>query len=205
MTNNELNDPENFLHGQSPLQYFSKWYLEALQLKLKNPNAMVLSTTDVTGLARSRIVLLKDQRPEGLVFYTNYHSQKGRDLLHNPNCSLLFYWDELFRQVHFHGRVEKTSRKDSEIYWATRSRDSQLSQLVSHQSDPVHSREQMDDELRHVNEKFANQPVPCPENWGGYLFRPTFVEFWIGRDARFHDRYTYQLVGSTWHGRRLYP
>lgn len=205
MASNEIQDPENFLQGQTPLQFFSGWYKEALGLKLKNPNAMVLSTTDVNNLARSRVVLLKDQCPEGLVFYTNYNSQKGRDLLHNPNCSLLFYWDQLFRQVHFHGRVEKTSREDSQKYWATRSRESQLAQWTSRQSDPVHSREQMQNELRHIDEKFAKQPVPCPEHWGGFLFRPTYVEFWLGREARFHDRYTYQLVGSTWHGRRLYP
>ncbi len=203
---NKVLDPEGFLeNASSPLEVFTKWYTEGKNLGLRNPDAMVLSTASADHLPRSRVVLLKELRAQGLVFYTNYNSQKGRDLRANPNCTLLFYWDQLFRQVHFSGRVEKLTREDSVKYWRERPRASQLSQWVSKQSQPVHDRTQLQAELSSAEILFKDKEIPCPEHWGGYLFTPTYVEFWVGRDGRFHDRHTYQLVESVWRGARLYP
>jgi pyridoxamine 5'-phosphate oxidase len=150
-------------------------------------------------------VLLKGLRPEGLVFFTNYESRKGQDLAFNPKCSLSFYWDSLFRQVHFYGSVEKTTRKESEDYWRSRPRLSQLSQWISRQSEVAQSKVEIEKALKDAEAQFQNREIPCPAHWGGYLFKPTFVEFWIGREARLHDRYTYQLVEDQWRGARLYP
>lgn len=204
--NTTVSDPEGFLaETKSPLLFFSKWYDEGKALGLRNPDAMLLSTCGADHQPRARVVLLKEQRENGLVFYTNYQSQKGRDLQANPNCSLTFYWDQLFRQVHFNGRVEKISREDSVKYWQQRPRLSQMSQWVSKQSQKAHDRLQLENELRLAEKEFSGRDVPCPAHWGGYIFVPTYVEFWIGREGRFHDRYSYQLVESKWQGARLYP
>lgn len=188
-----------------PLQTLEQWYNDAKTTSLPNPNAFVLSTTDSSGVPRSRVVLMKSLGAEGLVFYTNYESQKGRNLAHDPRCSALFFWDSLHRQVHIIGQAEKTSRADSEAYWATRPRASQLSQWVSKQSETVASREQLDEEYRLADERYRNQIIPCPSHWGGYLIRPTYVEFWTGREGRLHDRLAYHKVESGWRETRLYP
>ncbi len=188
-----------------PLQTLGQWYNDAKTTSLPNPNAFVLSTTDSSGVPRARVVLMKSLGPEGLVFYTNYESQKGRNLAHDPRCSALFFWDSLHRQVHIIGQAEKTSRADSEGYWATRPRASQLSQWISKQSETVASREQLEEEYRIADERYRNQIIPCPPHWGGYLIRPTYVELWTGRDGRLHDRLAYHKVENGWRETRLYP
>jgi len=194
-----------FLDNLSPIQKFTEWFEEAKKTTLKDPNAMVLSTADTEGQPHSRIVLLKDVRPDGFVIYTNYQSNKGRQIAANPNVAFNFFWDPLFRQVKWRGKAEKLTRAESEAYWKTRPRQSQLGQWVSQQSQPVSTREAMEQELIAAEEKWQNQDVPCPPHWGGYLLAPTYVEFWIGREGRFHDRYTYKKVENTWFGQRLYP
>lgn len=201
-------EADNFLQGQTPLEILKNWLEDATaRANLKNPNAFVLSTANKEGRPSSRVVLLKEIRPEGLVFYTNYESRKGHDLNANPQAAVNFHWDALGRQVLLEGRVEKIPRGESETYWTTRPRASQLSQWLSKQSQIVPSREQMEREFVAAEARFANKDVPCPPHWGGYLFRPANVEFWIGRDGRFHDRYayTYQKVENAWAGHRLYP
>ncbi len=188
-----------------PLEQLKKWYEDAKKTSLLNPNAFMLSTVDQNGVPRSRVVLMKALRPEGIVFFTNYESQKGRNLAHDPRCSALFFWDQLFRQVFIIGQAEKTSRAESEDYWATRPRESQLSQWISKQSEQVTSRDQLENELRMARDKFANQTIPCPQHWGGYVIHPTYVEFWTGREGRLHDRITYQKVEDGWREARLYP
>jgi pyridoxamine 5'-phosphate oxidase len=194
-----------FLDGMSPIEKLQCWFEEAKKTSLQNPNAFALGTVDATSAPHARVVLMKDIRPEGIVFYTNYESQKGRDLAANPNCSALFFWDPLNRQIKLLCKAEKVSRADSEKYWSTRPRLSQLSQWVSKQSRPVPDRETMERELERAKAEFEGRDVPCPGHWGGYILKPTYVEFWIGREGRFHDRYTYRKVESKWLPTRLYP
>lgn len=202
-------EAENFLDQKNPLEKFMDWHDEARRTSLKQPDAFTLSTLGKDGALNSRVLLVKEVRPNwpsgGLVFFTNYKSRKGQELEHSPRAAMTFYWDSLFRQVHFWGAVTKVSRSESEAYWKTRPRASQLSQWISKQSTPVSNREQMEQEWAAADKEFAGRDVPCPEHWGGYLLTPMKVEFWIGRDGRFHDRFTYQLVENRWVGKRLYP
>jgi pyridoxamine 5'-phosphate oxidase len=201
----QTSDAEQFLNGQTPEQVFEAWYQEAHKLNLQYPNAMALSTIGADGFPTSRIVLCKEIREGQLIFFTNYQSAKGRDIERNNKVALNFYWDPLFRQVKFRGTVAKTTRQESDSYWQTRPRGSQLSQYVSKQSAPLASREKMDELVAQADAKFKDSQITCPEHWGGYIFTPTYVEFWIGQSNRFHDRFTYQKVEGKWVGKRLYP
>ncbi|MCB0350016.1 MAG: pyridoxamine 5'-phosphate oxidase [Bdellovibrionales bacterium] len=200
-----MTDSQAFLKNKTPIEVFSEWMEEAKKTPLTLPNAFTLSTIALDGTPNSRVLLLKDLLPKGLVFYTNYDSEKGKEIAKNSCVTMNFYWEPLFKQVKWKGTLNKVSRDDSEKYWVTRPRESQLSQWVSKQSEPVESREQLDRELQAAELMFSNKPVPLPENWGGYLLTPTYVEFWIGRDGRFHDRFTYHKVENLWRGQRLYP
>lgn len=209
----ELNMPESkeFLNQKHPLEKFTQWFSEAKTIykkypKLyKHPEAFVLSTVKKKQ-PTSRILLMKEiRKQEGLVFYTNYFSKKGRDIATNSNVAINFFWSPLFRQVCMRGTVKKISRNDSEKYWATRPRDSQISQYISLQSQPVASRKQLEKEWATAKEKFKNKNIPLPKNWGGYLFTPTFIEFWIGREGRFHDRHSYTKKNRKWDAMRLCP
>ncbi|MEQ1665993.1 MAG: pyridoxamine 5'-phosphate oxidase [Bdellovibrionales bacterium] len=198
-------EANNFLENKTLLEFFAGWLEKAKKTSLKQPEAFTLSTVNKSGQPHSRILLLKEIRANELVFYTNYTSQKGQELEQHPKAAMNFFWDPLALQVCMQGTVTKTTRADSEKYWALRPRMSQLSQWTSKQSQEVSSREVMEQEFALVEKKFAGKEVPCPTHWGGYLFSPTLVEFWIGRDGRFHDRYSYQKVEGTWLGKRLYP
>jgi len=172
---------------------------------MKEPRAMALATLSATGEVHNRIVLLKQIVPEGLIFFSNYHSSKGQDLAARPQVEALFYWDHLQRQVRVGGAVEKTSRKISEDYWNSRARLSQLSSFVSHQSAPVPDRDVMEEALTAADQRFQGQPIPCPPHWGGYLIRPERMELWMGKEGRFHDRFLYRKIGSGWTSTRLFP
>ncbi len=200
-----MSDAQNFLQTLSPIEMFSKWMEEAKKTTLALPNAFTLSTIGLDDTPNSRVLLLKDIQNDGLVFYTSYESEKSKEIAKNPHVVMNFYWEPLFRQVKWKGELHKVSREESEKYWITRPRVSQLSQWVSKQSTPALNRAQLDRELHAANEMFLSKPVPLPETWGGYLLKPTYVEFWIGRDGRFHDRFTYQKVENNWLGQRLYP
>jgi pyridoxamine-phosphate oxidase len=189
-----------------PLEVFSQWMTEAQSHSaVREPTAMTLSTASSAGDIHSRIVLCKQWSIAGFQFYTNYNSRKGRDLAQNPKAALLFYWDPFMRQVHISGFVEKVPRGESQEYWRSRPRESQVSQYISRQSDEVGSRQELESLWQACEQKFAGQEIPCPEHWGGYLVRPTGMEFWIGRPGRLHDRFHFEKAGSSWTFRRLCP
>src|SRR5471032_335944 len=168
-------------------------------------NAMVLSTVDKSGRPSSRNVLLKGVDERGFIFFTNYGSRKGRELSENPNASLTFYWAELERQVCVAGLVDKISREESENYFKSRPRGSQLAAWASNQSDVVADRATLETKWNEMEKKFPND-IPLPPNWGGYVMRPERIEFWQGRAGRLHDRFQYTLQpDNSWKLERLAP
>ncbi|HEY5201022.1 MAG TPA: pyridoxamine 5'-phosphate oxidase [Acidothermaceae bacterium] len=197
-----------------PMDQFAAWLAEVVELGIPEPNAMVLSTANANGQPSSRHVLLKGVRPDGFVFFTNYGSRKGRELAANPLASLCFPWFCIGRQVIVTGLVTKVTRQESEDYFASRPRASQLGAWASaHQSDVVTDRAALDDAYAQVEAKYADiDPIPTPPFWGGFLLAPATVEFWQGRNARLHDRLRYVLMdvmdggaSAPWFVERLSP
>jgi pyridoxamine 5'-phosphate oxidase len=195
-----------------PFTQFHRWFDEALAVSIQEPNAMSLATVSPAGTPSLRIVLLKDinmhgpKDEQGFTFFTNYNSRKGQDLAHNPAAALCFHWRELERQVRIEGSIEKLPREQSESYFRSRPRSSQIGAWVSSQSTVIASRETLDQAQRLFEERFAGQDVPLPDFWGGYLLRPVAVEFWQGRPSRLHDRLLYhQDEASQWRISRLSP
>lgn len=189
-----------------PMVLFQRWFDQAIQADILDANAMTLATVSAKGAPSARIILIKGIQSGGVTFFTNYNSDKGRDLEANPNAALMFYWPPLHQQVRIAGQVEKVSRRESEEYFASRPRGSQISAAVSPQSQPLASRDDLDHLADELEEKLKGQPVPCPPNWGGYRLVPDRVEFWQGRPNRLHDRfrYTRQPAGG-WIIDRLAP
>ena len=169
-------------------------------------NAMTLSTVGSDGRVTSRVVLLKGIEDRGLVFYTNYDSQKGQQMADNPNVALNFYWGQLSRQVRVEGTVEKVSREKSAEYFQVRPRKSQIGAAVSSQSRGIDSRESLEKLFAEFESEHEGQDIPLPDNWGGYLVVPTYLEFWQGRRSRLHDRVIYQKDSDgVWLIKRLQP
>ena len=188
------------------METFKTWFEEVqLDGHMKEARAMALATLSPEGHLHNRIVLLKEITDEGLVFYTNYESSKGKDLKAHPTCEVVFYWDHIGKQVRISGKVEKTSREVSEAYWNTRPKESQFSQYISKQSEPIKDRLSLEERVEQVRNKFKDEPVPLPSHWGGYLIRPNKVELWIGHPSRLHDRYLFTKKGGSWTSGRLYP
>ncbi len=188
-----------------PLVQFSKWFEEALNSDQLEPNAMIVGTADQQGQPSQRTVLLKGYDNNGFVFYTNYKSRKGLQLEKNPKISLLFPWYHLQRQIIICGHVSKLSKQQSEEYFHSRPRGSQLSAYVSNQSQEISSRRELESKLSEAESTFENQEIPLPENWGGYLVTPTSLEFWQGRENRLHDRFFYEREEDSWKTSRLAP
>lgn len=191
----------------NPMDLFQGWYnmADASDL-IEEANAMTLATIRPEGTPRSRVVLLKRFTWEGFYFYTNYRSEKGRDIAHNPAVCLSFFWDALERQIIIEGTAEITPESASDGYFATRPRGSRLGAWASDQSETVPSREYLDKRLEEFEEKFAGQDVPRPPHCGLYLVRPTAIEFWQGRPNRMHDRLRYTLLEDfSWKLERLAP
>jgi pyridoxamine 5'-phosphate oxidase len=189
-----------------PIAQFRQWYDRAVAADLPLPNAMTLATVAADGTPAARMVLLKDFDERGFVFYTNYESQKGRDLEANPRASLVFYWVTLDRQVRINGAVSKVSREESEEYFSTRPLDSRLSAWASKQSRVIPSREALETAMRELEEKYKDVDVPIPPYWGGYRLAPDMLEFWQNRPGRLHDRFRYRLhPGGVWLLERLSP
>ena len=189
-----------------PFKQFEKWFQEAAAANIRDVNAMSLATATADGIPAVRIVLLKAISEHGFVFYTNYESEKGRQLAANPRASLNFFWVELERQIRINGHVEKTSREDSEEYFHSRPLGSQLGAWASAQSEAIENRESLEAELARVAEKFSGGPIPLPPNWGGYRVVPETMEFWQGRPDRLHDRFRYSRQDATgWIIERLAP
>jgi pyridoxamine-phosphate oxidase len=169
-------------------------------------NAMSLATADCRGAVSVRIVLIKGISPDGILFFTNYESFKGRQLKENPNCSAAVHWPYLGRQVRFSGRVVKTSRQVSEQYFHSRPRDAQLSACISLQSAEIASRDELENQHDLLREQLGSEKlVPLPDNWGGYAILATEFEFWQGRSNRLHDRIAYRRQGQQWVKSRLAP
>jgi pyridoxamine 5'-phosphate oxidase len=187
-----------------PVAMFRRWLQDTIDAGVHEPNAMVVSTVSPHGRPSSRMVLLKAV-DEGFVFYTNYDSRKGRDLETTPAAALLFPWHDLQRQVRVEGTVERVTQQESEAYFASRPRDSQLGAWASPQSEEVSGREQLDAFYADAEQRFAGEDVPLPPTWGGYRVRPELVEFWQGRKGRMHDRLVYRRTGEGWGVARLAP
>ncbi len=188
-----------------PYQQFSLWFQQAVNAEVLEPNAMQVATVSATGKPSLRTVLLKSYDDHGFVFYTNYQSQKARELNENPQVSLLLFWKELERQVEINGRAEKVSTLESLRYFASRPRGSQLGAWVSAQSSIITSRSLLEIKLDEMKRKFHAGEIPLPDFWGGYRVIPDTVEFWQGRPNRLHDRFEYRKTGSGWEIVRLSP
>lgn len=187
-----------------PLAQFRLWLDQAFAAALPEPTAMTLATAGEDGQPDARTVLLKGCDADGLRFFTNYGSAKGRQLAENPRAALLFFWPQLQRQVRVTGRVEKTTREESEAYFASRPLASRLGALASPQSETLASREVLEAEWAALAERYG-EDVPCPENWGGFRVIPESWEFWQGRRSRLHDRFRYRRADGAWILERLAP
>ena len=192
--------------SHDPMVEFARWFAEAQEARVLEPNAMTLATADPDGAPAARIVLLKGFDERGLVFFTDYRSRKGAELEANPRAALVFYWGELERQIRISGRVIRTSAEESETYFRSRPLGSRLGAWVSHQSRVIPSREVLEQDLREVEARFGDGEVPLPGHWGGYRLEPATVEFWQGRPSRLHDRIRYRRQPSgRWVIERLSP
>ena len=189
----------------NPFNQFSTWWKEALSAEIDEVNAMALSTVMPNGMPSSRIVLLKGYDETGFVFFTNYNSHKGEDLLNHPFASLLFFWKELERQVRIQGHCEKISPEESDEYYYSRPLGSRLGAWASPQSQVIKDREVLETKAHELNVQYADGIVPRPPHWGGYRVVPDSIEFWQGRSSRLHDRLLYSKEDTTWTIARLAP
>jgi pyridoxamine 5'-phosphate oxidase len=190
--------------NNNPFKQFEIWFDEAVKSGLHEPNAMVLSTCTKKGKPSSRIVLLRGLKLHGFNFFTNYTSRKGRELKENPHASLLFYWPQLERQVRIEGKVEIAPANISDDYFNTRPRTSRIGAWASPQSQVLKSRKELEKLVSNLGEKFKDE-IPRPKNWGGFILKATYYEFWQGRQSRLHDRICYTLKNGKWKKQRLAP
>ena len=190
--------------GLDPFALFERWFADARE-KEPDPVAMTLATATRDGRPNARIVLLKAFDARGFVFYTNYNSRKARELAETQRATLLFFWASHERQVRIEGTTERVSAEESDAYFAQRPLDSRISVYASRQSEPVESRQALDDLFAQAAKRFPDGQVPRPDWWGGYRVIPEAFEFWQGRIGRLHDRLRYTREGAAWTRRRLAP
>lgn len=189
-----------------PIAQFREWFEEVRSSDVLEANAMVVSTISADGFPQARTVLMKGFDADGIVFYTNYDSAKGQAIAANPNVSVLFYWPSLQRQVRWTGVATPVSAEQSDEYFATRPRGSQLGAWASHQSEPVESATILRERFDELDHSYSDQEIPRPRNWGGYRIRPVKIEFWQGRENRLHDRILFtRSDAENWTISRLAP
>ncbi len=191
--------------GGDPLLFFDKWFREAEAAQITEINAMTLATADAQNRPHARIVLLKGMDDAGFVFFTNYDSDKGREIAANAQVSLLFFWKELERQVRIEGTIEKVSAADSDTYFQSRPVGSRIGAWASPQSREIPHRHILDTNYARYEQEFSGVEVPRPPHWGGYRVVPSRMEFWQGRSSRMHDRILFTREGGEWKRSRLAP
>ena len=188
-----------------PIKQFENWLADAINAGAQAANAMVLATATKTGAPSARVVLLRDLIPDGFVFYTNYNSRKGRELLDNPLAAGVFYWPELDRQVRIEGKVSKTSSEMSDQYFNSRPKESRIAAVVSPQSEIISDRTYLEMQFDRYLKQLVDDHIPRPAYWGGFVLHPNQIEFWQGRENRLHDRILYLRDSDCWSVVRLAP
>jgi len=191
--------------NENPIEQFEKWFVDARDANLDNPNALSLATVNEDGSPSLRTVLLKAFDEKGFVFFTNYGSRKAHDLDRNPKSAMLLHWLELDRQVKIQGDVSRISTAESLAYFTSRPRGSQIGAWSSQQSSPIGSRTLLVQAFESMKKKFAEGEIPLPDFWGGYRLEPSVIEFWQGRENRLHDRFEFRRQGDAWDIQRLQP
>ena len=192
--------------AENAMEQFERWWKDALKSEIIEVNAMTLATASADGLPAARIVLLKGFRNEGFLFYTNYDSFKGRQLLENPRACLVFFWKEIERQVRITGLVEKLNQEENDAYFKSRPAGSRIGAWASPQSEVIESSDWLLKRANQFEKNFEETGIPRPPHWGGYLVRPVTIEFWQGRPNRLHDRLLYSLQeNGNWMIERLAP
>jgi pyridoxamine 5'-phosphate oxidase len=214
-TINDMNENQNSKDGEgldektvdpNPLKLFQRWLDEAKAAGIYLAEAMTLATATSEGKPSARLVLLKQADETGFVFYTNYNSPKAHELDANPQAALVFYWPQLERQARVEGKVERTAADESDAYFKTRPRESQIGALASPQSEVIASREALQQRADELEKLYEGREVDCPAHWGGYRLAPERIEFWKGRPSRLHDRILYERQGNgSWSIKRLAP
>lgn len=192
------------LHAD-PLEQFELWFSDAIEANLLTPNAMTLATVGEDGQPSARITLLKGFDERGFIFFSNYESRKGRELLAHPLAALVFHWSELGRQVRIEGRVERLVVDESDAYFRSRSHGSRIGAWASPQSTVIADRAELERLVRETEERFADDEIPLPPHWGGFLLVPARIEFWKGRRSRLHDRFRFTRQPDGWQVQRLAP
>lgn len=192
---------------ENPIELFQKWFFEVeADGGSDEPNAMTISTIGLDGFPKNRVVLMKKFTHEGFIFYTNYHSEKGKAIANNPSVCLSFFWPNLERQVIIKGKADKIAKNLSDGYFDSRPLGSRLGAMASNQSEVVASREVLENRLKELEEEYANKELERPDFWGGYIVKPESIEFWQGRPNRLHDRLRYNLQNDfNWKIERLQP
>ncbi|MFM2265549.1 MAG: hypothetical protein RLZ77_969 [Bacteroidota bacterium] len=188
---------------ENPLEALQTWVNQAIESEVEEPTAMNIATISSGKFPNSRVVLLKEINSEGLVFFTNYKSQKGQDIATNPNVAINFFWPELERQVRIHCVASKVSDLDSDTYFYSRPKTSQVGAIVSAQSAEIGKDEDLESKITEIIE--SNLEIKRPEYWGGYILVPEYFEFWHGRASRIHDRVAYSKTTGAWIKKRLSP
>ncbi|WP_019223448.1 pyridoxamine 5'-phosphate oxidase [Bartonella rattaustraliani] len=207
MSNKEQTD-DDFMQMQKPFTLFAKWLEEATVSEINDPNAMALATVDETGLPNVRMVLLKDHSPQGFVFYTNYESQKGQEILRSMKASLGFHWKSLRRQIRIRGIVEKVTIQEADAYFQSRPRGSQIGAWASKQSHPLEDRFVLEKAIAQYTTHYAIGNIPRPPYWSGFRVKPLSLEFWRDRPFRLHDRLLFTrdcVEQNDWKIQKLYP
>lgn len=194
-----------FDFSKDPLINFELCLAEARQKNVTEPTAMSLATVNSEGQPHCRIVYFKGMIRGGLSFYTNYNGAKAKDLAHNKLACVNFYWPEMHQQIRIQGPTSKLTREESELYFKTRPRMSQIGAWASQQSERVPDLKFLNAQFSEIEKKFEGKEIPCPEGWGGFHLIPQYFEFWFGKEGRLHERYAYQIKGSVWERFNLFP